>query len=194
MGVFGPRPVPPPFRIPVLVLQARRSGAWPSAQLGEGLRQLVQRAAQDAHVVRMPQFGCQSDLGWLVLQVAPQICATHAGANARLFWPKDVALDRAGNVLVADTQNHRIRRIAALTGVIETVGAAGSRGYSENRGLASVPALHGPTEIAVDGERDICLAERRSRRGLVRSDLVFQQFETDSIRQILETYGPIDVK
>ena len=47
-------------------------------------------------------------------------------SDARLSWPHDVALDPAGNVLVADTRNHRLRRIDVLTGVIETVGAVGA--------------------------------------------------------------------
>ena len=38
LRVSGPRPVPPTqFRIPLLALEARRSGAWLTVQLGEGL-------------------------------------------------------------------------------------------------------------------------------------------------------------
>ena len=85
-------------------------------------------------------------------------------SDARLSWPHDVALDPAGNVLVADTRNHRIRRIDVLTGVIETVGAAWGGGSSENGGLASVPALFAPTKVAVDGEGNIYAAERWNRR------------------------------
>ena len=103
---------------------------------------------------------------------------------ARLSWPEDVALDPAGNVLVADTRNHRIRRIDVLTGVIETVGAAGGGGFSENGGLASVPALHGPTEIAVDGEGHIYVAERWNRR-VVRVDPF-----TGAVETMLRVEGP----
>ena len=52
--------------------------------LSEGLRQLVQRASQDAHVVRMPQVGGQGDLGRLVIQIAPQMGAAHTAPQALL--------------------------------------------------------------------------------------------------------------
>ncbi|MDE0625940.1 MAG: M12 family metallo-peptidase [Bryobacterales bacterium] len=105
-------------------------------------------------------------------------------SDARLSWPHDVALDPAGNVLVADTRNHRIRRIDVLTGVIETVGAAGGGGSLENGGLASVPALHGPTQVAVDGEGNIYVAERWNRR-VVRVDPL-----TGAVETILSVEGP----
>ena len=105
-------------------------------------------------------------------------------SDARLSWPEDVALDPAGNVLVADTRNHRIRRIDVLTGVIATVGAAGGGGFSEKGRLASVPALHAPTEVAVDGEGNIYAAERSNRR-VVRVEPL-----TGAVETVLSVEGP----
>ena len=95
MGVSGPRAVPSAqCGIPLLALQARRSGAWLTVQLGEGLRQPVQRAAQDVHVVRMPQVGGQGGLGRLVLQVAPQMGAAHTAPQAT-GWPESPSPKRS---------------------------------------------------------------------------------------------------
>ena len=43
------------------------------------------------------------------------------GTSTTLWFPSGVAVDGGGNVLIADEQNHCIRRLAAGTGVITTV-------------------------------------------------------------------------
>jgi sugar lactone lactonase YvrE len=48
-----------------------------------------------------------------------------AATSARMNEPRGVALDPAGNVYVADTNNHRIRRISA-DGIIKTVAGNGA--------------------------------------------------------------------
>ena len=84
-GVVGPRPVPSAqFRIPVLALQAPGAGGLVAVQFGEGPGQLVERAAQDPDVVGMLQIRSQGGLGRLVLQVAPQVGAAQAAAQALL--------------------------------------------------------------------------------------------------------------
>jgi len=47
--------------------------------------------------------------------------------QARFNYPKGVAVDRSGNVFVADCNNHQIRRIDHATGHVSTV-AGGVRG------------------------------------------------------------------
>ncbi|MEY2612967.1 MAG: Virginiamycin lyase [Planctomycetota bacterium] len=48
--------------------------------------------------------------------------------TAELKGPKGIALDGAGNVWLADTESHRVRRIDAKTGVIETIAGTGQEG------------------------------------------------------------------
>src|SRR5260370_9921496 len=48
--------------------------------------------------------------------------------SASLSFPNGVALDAAGNVFIADTQNHRIRKISA-GGIITTVAGTSSPGF-----------------------------------------------------------------
>ena len=53
---------------------------------------------------------------------------------ARLHWPHDVEVDAAGNVWIADSANHRIRRVTP-DGVIRTVVGTGVGGFNGD-GLA----------------------------------------------------------
>ena len=48
--------------------------------------------------------------------------------------PWGVALDGAGNLFIADTENHRVRRVDATTGVITTVAGTGETGLSPATG------------------------------------------------------------
>jgi len=48
--------------------------------------------------------------------------------TAELKGPKGIALDGAGNVWLADTESHKVRRIDAKTGVIETIAGTGQEG------------------------------------------------------------------
>ena len=57
-----------------------------------------------------------------------------AAKAALLNQPKAVALDAAGNIFVADSRNHRIRRIDAATGFIATVAGNGMAGFAGDGG------------------------------------------------------------
>ena len=87
--VVGPRPVPATqFCVAVRALQAGRPKRRLTIRCGEGLRQLVQRAAHHLHVVRMLQVLGQGDLGRLVLQVTRQMGAAQPAAQALLGAPE----------------------------------------------------------------------------------------------------------
>src|SRR5690606_35324785 len=53
-----------------------------------------------------------------------------AATSAQLAFPQAVAVDGAGNLYIADTNNHRVRRVAAATSIITTEAGTGSSGYS----------------------------------------------------------------
>jgi DNA-binding beta-propeller fold protein YncE len=58
-----------------------------------------------------------------------------------------VTVDSAGNVYVADTQNHCIRRITP-EGVVSTLAGSGSSGYAD--GIGTAAKFHSPCDVAVN--------------------------------------------
>jgi sugar lactone lactonase YvrE len=80
-------------------------------------------------------------------------------AEAKLFSPRGVAVDRNGDLFIADTGNHRVRRVAASTGFISTVAGSGVAGFSGDGGLAEEAALDGPTAVALDALGDLYIVD-----------------------------------
>ena len=81
---------------------------------------------------------------------------------ARLRSPEGVALDGAGNLFIADTDNHRIRKVDSA-GVITTVAGTGRFGLGGNfgdGGPAIQAAVFYPSDVAVDGAGNLFIAER----------------------------------
>ena len=83
--------------------------------------------------------------------------------EAVLSLPYDVAADGSGNVYIADSNNHRIRRIAA-DGTITTVAGTGTSGFSGDGGPATAAQLDFPTGVAVDGSGNLYIADVFNRR------------------------------
>jgi sugar lactone lactonase YvrE len=86
------------------------------------------------------------------------------GVLADLQSPGAVALDLEGNLIVADTTNHRIRRVDADTGVVSTVAGDGTAGFHGDGGLASSARLNQPRGVAVDAEGHIWIADTGNHR------------------------------
>jgi DNA-binding beta-propeller fold protein YncE len=87
-----------------------------------------------------------------------------AGTSAMLHYPYGVAVDRAGNVFIADTHNHRIRRVDARTGIITTVAGNGTQGFSGDGRPATSASLHYPSGVAVDNNGNLFISDMRNNR------------------------------
>lgn len=83
-------------------------------------------------------------------------------ASAQLALPLAVALDSAGNLYIADTNNQRIRRVAGST--ITTVAGDGEELYAGDGGAATAAALDSPTGVAADTTGKIYIADRHNQR------------------------------
>jgi len=83
---------------------------------------------------------------------------------AHMNLPSSLALDIAGNLYIADTGNHRIRRIDAVTGIITTVAGNGVQGFAGDDGLAVAASIDSPTGIAVDSSGNLYLADTHNHR------------------------------
>ena len=79
------------------------------------------------------------------------------GSAARFNAPWSVAVDGAGNVYVADMNNHTIRRITSSGAVTTLAGLAGSYGSADGTGSAA--RFYGPAGVATDGSGNVYVAD-----------------------------------
>ena len=84
-------------------------------------------------------------------------------ANATLRFPAAVALDAAGNLYIADRDNHRVRMVDA-DGVISTVAGIGAAGFTGDGGAATSARLNRPNGVALDAEGNLYIADRDNHR------------------------------
>src|SRR5437773_1742222 len=77
---------------------------------------------------------------------------------AELNFPRDVALDPAGNLYIADHDNGRIRKVTS-GGTISTYAGSGSRGLSGDGGPATAAQLYSPHGVALDTAGNLYIAD-----------------------------------
>ena len=87
------------------------------------------------------------------------------GSALAATWgaPKALRCDRQGHLLVVDTENHAIRRIDAVTGVVTTV-AGGQHGGHGDGGPATAAGLDRPHGCCVDAQGNVYIADSNNHR------------------------------
>ena len=75
-----------------------------------------------------------------------------------------MALDRSGNLYIADRGNHRIRRVGARNRVITTVAGNGQRDFSGDGGPAGRASLADPFDLTADRRGNLYVADTGNKR------------------------------
>lgn len=83
--------------------------------------------------------------------------------NASFNSPNGLALDSKGNLFIADTYNHRIRRVSPA-GIITTVAGNGREESSGDGGPAVAASLYLPFGVAIDGSDNLLIADTGNLR------------------------------
>ncbi|MCX6620760.1 MAG: hypothetical protein NTY38_06715 [Acidobacteria bacterium] len=83
--------------------------------------------------------------------------------SASLNIPEDVAVDGAGNLLIADAGNNRVRKIDS-SGIISTLAGTGTDGYSGDGGPASEAMLSFPWGLMTNAAGSVYIADRVNNR------------------------------
>lgn len=78
---------------------------------------------------------------------------------AALNDPRAVAVDSAGDLYIADTNNRRIRKVAKATGIITTVAGNGTKSSTGDGGAATSATLNVVEGVAVDNAGNIYIAD-----------------------------------
>jgi len=130
--------------------------------------------------------------------------AAPVAATSAIVWaPSGVAVDAAGNVYIAETQNAAIRKVSAATGEISTIVQNECGDYYANSQFMP-QVLYGPTGLYLDGKGDLYIADtidmliREVQGNFVAVDLstpIFQGQTTPTQLQAVENDGnaPLDL-
>jgi len=92
--------------------------------------------------------------------------------NAQLYGPHGLALDPAGNLYIADTNNSRVRKVS--NGVITTVAGNGVSAVAGDGGPATNAALPYPYALAIDAAANLYISDasgviRKVTNGVIAS-------------------------
>ncbi len=115
-------------------------------------------------------FVQQSDLSGTVRYVVNGVGSTKRFAgdgglalDALLNFPTAIAADAEGDLYLADTMNHRIRRVDARTGRITTIAGVGLPRFGGDGGPSVAAGLNEPAALVVQGAR-LYVADQSNNR------------------------------
>lgn len=78
-----------------------------------------------------------------------------AALSASLGQPTGLTFDNNGDMIIADNQNNRIRKVNMTTGIITTIAGTGVQGFNGNGGSALAAELYFPKQVRVDASNNI---------------------------------------
>jgi sugar lactone lactonase YvrE len=100
----------------------------------------------------------------IITKIAGTFWSGYNGDNidatwARLYYPFGVHVDPSHNIYIADTYNHRIRKVDGKTGIITTVAGIGFKGFSGDGGPATNARLRYPFNVFLDSAGNIYIVD-----------------------------------
>ena len=142
------------------------NGPATSAQLNNPYG-LAADAAGNLYIADSSNNRIREVSGGMIATVAGNGAAGFGGDNgpatsAHLAYPQDLAVDSAGNLYIADTNNNRIRKVS--NGVIATLAGTATYGFSGDNGLATSAQLNNPYGVAVDPAGNLYIADTFNNR------------------------------
>lgn len=84
--------------------------------------------------------------------------------NASLYNPLGITIDAFGNFYIADTDNNRIRKVNAITGIITTVAGGSATSGLGDGGLATNARLSTPSSVTFDASGNLYIADKGNER------------------------------
>lgn len=84
--------------------------------------------------------------------------------TAQIDTPLGLAIDRAGDLLLAEIDANRIRRVSTATGLIETVAGDGEERFSGDGGPAALASLQRPASVAIDSTGAVVIYDSLNQR------------------------------
>jgi sugar lactone lactonase YvrE len=139
--------------VPLILPSAVVFDASGNLYFAETGNHVIRKVDTTGHITTIAGTGTQGFSG----DAGPATAAT-------LDSPQGLALDSANNLYLADTHNHRIRRIDVATSIITTIAGAGSPGFSGDNTLATAAQLNLPTALAIDSANNLYLADTGNHR------------------------------
>jgi|GEM_PF-444490 len=116
--------------------------------------------------------------------------------EAQLRYPYNVTLDAAGNLYIADSENHRIRMVDVDTGIITTIAGNGKSGFSGDGGSAIEASFNGLFSLEVNRDGELLVADYFNNRlrkiGFTRPQPVRSESRDERLmRQARQLFGAL---
>jgi len=118
----------------------------------------------DAEANRIRRIGADGIVTTVAGTGQPGFSGDGGGATAaRITTPIEVVPDTFGNLYIADSANHRVRRVNAA-GVIGTIVGNGTAGFAGDDGPAEDARVNSPAGVVLNAGGDLFVADRLNNR------------------------------
>ncbi len=144
------------------------NGAATSAQLNHPFGVAVDSSGNNLYIADRFNHSIRKVTGGIITTVAGNTTLGYSGdggaaTSAQLNYPLDVAVDSSGNIYIADSDNHRVRKVTT-GGIISTVAGDGTLGSGGDGGSATNAQLRVPRNVTLDSSGNLYIADNNNHR------------------------------